>query len=632
MTRTKRLLVVGAGLVVIVAATLLANPYPRQLLFGPTIRGTPLCAWQDAFRHSAFMPIGGLSLPRQDGFVAKWRQWLGRGDAALNSDDFESLTPAEREQLFLSLVDDEDKPVRRIIAHELGGFDSPAALAGILRLLVDKDEDVRSTASLALANSEKLAPAAWPKLKVLLEHDDPELRALALCTMNDAGIHAADTLSCLIRLLDDPSPSVRCQSAGLLGSYRWTGKRSVKAAVPKLTERLRDEDARCRLEAAYALWMADHQTQGLAPVLVKELKNDDDKIRLQAVQYLTTMDKVGLEAWDHLLTCLTDQSANVRLAAIWALTIGGRKAVPVLVRCLQAEGAAPEGAMNALSAIGPDASEAVPALLAHVVAPANSAWSMAAIRALGEIKSGEAVPELVKQLASATVDIRLVAAEALGDIGPPARDAVPLLLPMLNDQASGVRCAAARALGKLGGNNNEVLAMLLRMADDPENDQVLAEAAYWLGPKAEKLVPALRRFLANKEHSLHRNAAPALGAVGAAARDAVPDLLASLKTSDNQPYIDYPVVEALGKIGHDAARVVPALQALLNEKEEQLQLHAIRALGRFGTDARTAVPALRPFLDSDSTELAEAAAAAILKIEPFRIPVGQAALPLLLLP
>src|SRR5262249_29690888 len=137
MTRKKRLLVVVAGFAIIGAAVLFANPYPRQYLFGPKIRDVPLCAWQEAFRRGVFVPIGGLAPDYEDGFWAKWRHWLGQGDASLKYDDFVALTVPERELLLVNMADDELMPVRRVTAKHFGSFDSPAALAALLRLLED---------------------------------------------------------------------------------------------------------------------------------------------------------------------------------------------------------------------------------------------------------------------------------------------------------------------------------------------------------------------------------------------------------------------------------------------------------------------------------------------------------------
>src|SRR4051794_2425271 len=38
------------GALLLVVALVLLNPYARQSLFGPTVRGLPLCYWQDEFR------------------------------------------------------------------------------------------------------------------------------------------------------------------------------------------------------------------------------------------------------------------------------------------------------------------------------------------------------------------------------------------------------------------------------------------------------------------------------------------------------------------------------------------------------------------------------------------------------
>ena len=94
-----------------------------------------------------------------------------------------------------------------------------------------------------------------------------------------------------------------------------------------------------------------------------------------------------------------------------------RDAVPALITCLQGETLVRENAALALGAIGPDAKEAVPAL----------------IRLLSD-------PEWT---------VRRQAATALGQIGPDAKEAVNALDKLRNDKDRLVRKAAEEAKRKI---------------------------------------------------------------------------------------------------------------------------------------------------------------------------------------
>ena len=95
----------------------------------------------------------------------------------------------------------------------------------------------------------------------------------------------------------------------------------------------------------------------------------------------------------------------------------------------------------------------------------------------------EAVPALIEALKDEDKTARQNAAEALGNMGPDAKDAVPTLIETLKDKYGAVRRAAADALGSIG-------------------------------PDAEEAVPALIEALKNKDGTVHRAAASALGSIG----------------------------------------------------------------------------------------------------------------------
>lgn len=113
-----------------------------------------------------------------------------------------------------------------------------------------------------------------------------------------------------------------------------------------------------------------------------------------------------------------------------------------------------EAAIKALNGIGPEAKEAVPALV-QALKDENSdiRARRSAVYALGKIGPGakEAVPALVQALEDKDSIIREAAAHVLGKIGPEAKEAVPTLIQALNDKEWHVRGAVADALKEITG-------------------------------------------------------------------------------------------------------------------------------------------------------------------------------------
>jgi HEAT repeat protein len=161
-----------------------------------------------------------------------------------------------------------------------------------------------------------------------------------------------------------------------------------------------------------------------------------------------------------------------------------------------------------------------------------------------------AVPVLIELLqdregtSRADAEVRRVAAQALGHIGPQAHAAVPALTGALADPDPLVRLAAADTLGKIG-------------------------------PAAVDAVPALAELLKTDEPVLLLKAIRKLRGVNQAA---IPALVATLAHADAEAREN--AAEALGEIGPAAREAAPALRALLEDPNEKVRTEAARALER----------------------------------------------------
>ena len=136
--------------------------------------------------------------------------------------------------------------------------------------------------------------------------------------------------------------------------------------------------------------------------------------------------------------------------ALWKID---RNYVSLAVR-VGIEGLLQKCAITLLAEIGPEASEAAPALIRSLKSRMKelhlNPYGSPEIRALAAI-GGAAVPELAEALTSQDVILRVIAADTLGRIGADARAAIPALEKALSDEDDEVRREAAKALGKIRG-------------------------------------------------------------------------------------------------------------------------------------------------------------------------------------
>ena len=140
----------------------------------------------------------------------------------------------------------------------------------------------------------------------------------------------------------------------------------------------------------------------------------------------------------------------------------------------------------------------------------------------------------------------MIAAAALGGMGPEAKTAVPVLAELLKDKDSYVRLAAASALWQIGPKAETDILVLAELLKDKESYIRLAAAlALWsIGPKAETNA----ELLMGKD-DVCESAVMALGDIGPEAKAAVPALTVLL--GDRSEYIRNAAAEALENINQE---------------------------------------------------------------------------------
>jgi len=311
-----------------------------------------------------------------------------------------------------------------------------------------------------------------------LRHKNPRIRARAVSELVRLGPQAADAIPALIEAFDDPAPEVSRDLSYALGGIG-------PKLMPHLVKALKDPRPRVRAGAAASLSSFRDDPDASVPLLINALRDDSWLVRSEAAR---------------------------------SLEVYGPKtqaAVPALIKALKDENRQVAGfAASALCQTRPRAPDAVPALIeAAKLRPEgpDDALRLWALNALGTIGPGakEAVPFLTEALKSKEfASKRHVVAFALGGIGSAAEPAVPTLLDMLkNERDLGDRRTAVCALGMVGTGAKAAIPALaaalkretaaLNSYDDDFREQVddfreqVAVALGKMGPAAKEAVPAL---------------------------------------------------------------------------------------------------------------------------------------------
>ncbi|HEX4607830.1 MAG TPA: HEAT repeat domain-containing protein [Urbifossiella sp.] len=227
---------------------------------------------------------------------------------------------------------------------------------------------------------------------------------------------------------------------------------------------------------------------------------------------------------------------------------------------------------------------------------------------------------LAKQLAAVVRDPRLPlpqrveAAKTIGKLGPRAGAAVPdlttQLLRLRGNELEPLQEAVIDALGRIGSPARESLPAVARAAGrSPDLDQAIKRATGTILASTDSQdVGALVKQLQSGDPSFRLRAVKALGAIGPAARFALPDLANALRDSDGD--VRRAAVAALQLIAPEARpseAVVRAIALDLRDPDPSVRLLAVRSLGRFGRAAAVVAGDLEPLLTDPDTDVRRAA-------------------------
>ena len=265
------------------------------------------------------------------------------------------------------------------------------------------------------------------------------------------------------------------------------------------------------------------------------------------------------------------------------------------------------GAINALIQAGPEARQAIPALVATFRDQEATFLHPLAAVALARI-GPDAVPALQKALRDDGETVRGGSALALGLIGESARPAAVALARALEDRSAVVRFAAAQALGRIGPSARSALPALRKALSDGDSAvRVEAAHALWSIASESKGLEVLTAALRDPNSNVVRAAIAALGEMGRAGKSAGEELKA-LALKGRDPARRLQAAEACYRVS-GAAEALDWVVGELKNSDADVRREAVAVLGTLGGEAKAVKRLVALLGDPDALLRREAACA-----------------------
>jgi HEAT repeat protein len=508
--------------------------------------------------------------------------------------------------------------------------------AEITRLTQDLASSDKATclqAADALGDLGSRAKAAVPALLEALKSEDPEVRWHVCRALGTIGGDSEAAANALAQLLKDEEPSVRAYAAFALG-------RMGEAAMPVVDAVLEasfDPEPLVRRAAGRAARSIDPPPEKTLPIILKILEEGDPAIIMPA---LSTLAEEGKEVVPRLRNALKHEKACYWACIVLAeIGADAAEAVPELQAVL--EHPDPDVHMQALLAlgeIGPASAPAVPKIIELLEQRGFPPVQSAAAYALRKIEAeGEADDEALKKQMMGSQDkfLQMVSAWSYASLNPDDKDAVrqalQLILAALQSDDPHLKSGAARALAELRvEGSDEAAAALVEVLDesDPYVIGNAIDALTALGPKAlEGIGAALMR------PGVQKYAIRLVYRMGPEAEQAVPELIEVLKqTPRNEDDLEFrkEVQIALGAIGPAAAPALPQLLQSLDSEDQEVRGSACYALAKIGPQAEGAVRRLVGLARQGNIRDRRASIFALLKIRPGEQRLKDLAIPMMI--
>ncbi len=445
-----------------------------------------------------------------------------------------------------------------------------------------------------------------------LRHPDSKIRFAGEKALTEIGNRAIECLPDICKILEDEYSWNRYSAAKVIASF---GK-DASPALPMLIRYVYDYHYDMRDIVGQAIRNIEEDAYNVIKELNVEMGLGDIFGPKFEKMYITGLE---LNSDDDVKTLVAALKSDSRVKR-WL-------AAEVLRRCAPYAAGAVPGlidalddddewlrifAIDALGAIGSDATDAPPALrnIAGDATVQNHARVAAA-----RIEGFERLRPL---LGDENEWVRINAADAIAAIGEDAIDAASDLVTLLDDESVLVRNAASRALASIGYYDPRAIEYFVNIIRDGQYWEVYnaAQALEKFGPDA---VPPLVDILKNSGDHPREHAARALGLMGKNAVPAIPALIDAM--NNEAQYVGSKAITSLGQICARPDLSVPALISAMASENMSFKYNAAQALKCFGPDAIEALPALKIALDDYYGRIRVDSAMAIYRIAPDAIDI-----------
>ncbi len=533
--------------------------------------------------------------------------------ARLNPRDTEPLQAVVPD--VVAALASKDRHVQRNAVRLLSAL-GPMAVAELAKAVETGDPQVCWRACDALANIGPDAKNAVPGLVKLLDSSDDLTSWHAARAIGEIGHPAEGAVAGLSKALSHTSPTVRAHAASALGKLA----PASKSAVEPLTKALSDDNLNVQINAAGALGALGPEAAGSAEALVTAMQEEEAALAIHAAQALSQLGPKAVPAVSKLL-------AEEDLRQLAAMILGqmgpaAKPAVDALIAAIDEKNeTVKRDVIVALALIGPEAKPASTKLMALLEDP-DAAARPAAAFALGKIGEKRAIP-LLERTAKVPGNprLQLACAHALITLDPKNEKYITLAVPRfmngLDSELPLVRREVAEALGAIGTKAKSAVPKLTERLqkdeDESVRDQILATLAE-IGPDSAEATSTIIELLKSNVPRLRYTAVFALGRIGPAAKDAMPELRKNLREDDQflQLLSAWAMVQigaADGDVGREAA---PFLLKGVDHPNPQVRLEIVDALDKSGRTGPLVMQALRSAA-RDSDENVRKAAQDVLK-------------------
>lgn len=453
--------------------------------------------------------------------------------------------------------------LRRECAQALGRTRSPDAVAPLLTLL-RQDKELREQAAYSLSElprDEKTVAQLIQLLKAI------RTRSAAARALSNLRENQDSAVRALVAAFTD---SEQEDDREMLGhALQSLGKPAVTQLVALFEDATVKEET--RLAAIAIVGHMREDARDVLPKLEKHLKDRNKLIRMR-VAIALAYQNTDADVAELLLDAIETNDNRLRYdaqSALGALRTKGAKSVDRLIKWLKgADDDRRNIAISLLASVGRDSPKALSALIALLKSSEDQNLRRSATYSLHVFEERGAA-ELIKVLGDPSYSRPDVIA-ALRQLGPRAKSAGDPLAKCLGDTDRSVAIAAAIALA-------------------------------FIDPKNGAAVPVLIEGMRSPDREIRNQATSAMGNFGPLAKTAVPELIRALQTQDTR----YSALNALARIGPDAAPAVDVLTRLLNSRD---MYSAASALAAIGPAAAPAIPRLLRLLQNERTVVAAAVA------------------------